>query len=585
LLARNWSGAVSEYYMALSSVVRAPILRSKSGLDILSSDNWRSVFWAAFLTLRVAGPWLAPGYLFGTDWPGTKEIRWPADLNSSAPLQAILAVASSAVGGEITGKLLVLGSLFVAAVLAYRAVPVHGFVPGAVAATVYVLNPFVFGRLHYGQIYLLAGYAVLPWVGGRLRQLLIDPQATAAILAAVSLTLLGILTLHLFLASAVLIGAMLLAHVVSARERFAYLKELTPQLLLAAVTALGASAYWIIPLLNGRGSEGTRLAGIGNADLYAFAAIPDRQLGLLPNLLGLYGFWAEATGRFSSMKLFAPGWPVILGLLLILCGIGAIAGLRDRSQRLLPWVLGLLITAVFALILEMGVSHPVTAPLVQWLNAHISIYKGMRDAGKWGALLALVYSQMAALGAIAILDWTRKRSRPGIRSEWVANAAVGLLLVLPLYYGNGLLYGAHGEIKPSHYPAGWYAADRVLLSDTNPGRALFLPWHEYMRYSFIQNQNSIVASPAPNFFSVPVLASGNPEVPGIVPPASAEQLAVTALVQGGSKGRWAEVLGSLNVRYILLAKEFDWQSYSYLDTQMGLTRVGDYGQIVLFRVG
>jgi hypothetical protein len=576
---------VSEYYMALSLVVRAPSLRRKSGSDILSSDNWRSVFWAAFLTFLVAGPWLAPGYLFGTDWPGPRKLPLPTDPISDAPLEAILAAASSAIGGEVTGKLLVLGCLFGAAMLAYRAVPVRGFVPGAVAATVYVLNPFVFGRLHYGQLYLLAGYAVLPWVAGRLRQLLIEPRASVAILAAVSLTLLGILSLHLLLASTVLIGALVVAHFVTAGERVAYLKRLVPNLMLAAIAALGASAYWIIPLLSGRGYEGTRLAGIGNGDLYAFAAIPDRQLGLLPNLLGLYGFWAEATGRFTSMKVFAPGWPVILGLLLILCAIGAFAGLRDRNQSLAPWVAGLLITAALVLILEMGVSHPVTTPPVQWLNAHIPIYKGMRDAGKWGALLALVYSQLAALGAMAILDWTRKQSRPGIRSEWVTNVAVGLLLALPLYYGNGLLYGAHGEIKPSHYPAGWYAADRVLLSDANPSRTLFLPWHEYMRYSFIQNQNPVVAPPAPTFFSVPILASANPEVQGIVPPASAEQAAVTALVQAGSKGRWADVLRSLNVRYILVAKELDWQTYNYLDTQTGLTRVGDYGQIVLFRVG
>jgi hypothetical protein len=275
---------------------------------------------------------------------------------------------------------------------------------------------------------------------------------------------------------------------------------------------------------------------------------------------------------------------VILGLLLILCGIGAFAGVRDRIQSLPPWVAGLLTTAVLALILEMGVSHPVTAPLVQWLNAHIPIYKGMRDAGKWAALLALVYSQLTALGAMALLDWIGERSRPGIRSEWVTNAAVGLLLALPLYYGNGLLYGAHGEIKPSRYPAGWYAADRVLVSDMNPGRTLFLPWHEYMNYSFIQNQNSVVAPPAPTFFSVPVLASENPEVPGISPPGSADQVAVTALVHEGAKGQWAEVLGPLNVKYILVAKEFDWHSYGYLDTQTGLTRVGDYGQILLFRV-
>jgi hypothetical protein len=569
--------------MALSSAVRAPISRRFPGSDILSSDNWRSALWAAFLTFVVASPWLAPGYWFATDWPGPRRIPWPADLTSYAPLEAILAVASSAFGGEITGKLLVLGILFAAAVLAYRSVPVRGFVPGAVAATVYVVNPFVYGRLHYGQLYLLAGYAVLPWVVSRLRHLLIEPRARTAILAAISLTLLGVLSLHLFLASAVVAVPLVIGHLVSVEKRVAYLKRLVPQLVLAALATLGPSAYWIIPLLSGRGTEGTRLTAIGTGDLYAFAAIPDRQLGLLPNLLGLYGFWAEGSGRFTSMKVFAPGWPVILGVLVILCGIGAFAALRHRGQVHTPLVVGLLTAAVVALILEVGVSHPVTAPVVQWLNAHIPGYKGMRDAGKWAAVLALVYSQLAALGAVAILDWISKQAPQKPRSEWVASSAAALLLALPLYYGNGLLYGAHGEIKPSHYPAGWYAADRVLVSDVHPGRTLFLPWHQYMRYSFIQNENSVVAPPAPTFFSVPILASANPEVPGISPPRSQDQVAVTALVEAGAKGSWAEELGSLHVKYVLVAKELDWQTYRYLATQTGLTLVGDYGQILLFR--
>jgi hypothetical protein len=550
----------------------------------VNSTGALAALWATFLTLVIAGPWLAPGYIFGTDWPGQRHFDFPTDPSNTVPVEALLATISHVLSGELIGKLVIIGSLFAAATLAYRAAPAPGFVAGAAAATVFVLNPFVYGRLHYGQPLLLAGYAVLPWVALRLRRLLAEPRAVNAGLTAMSLVVLGVLSLHLLLIASVLVTALVISHIVGAPEKLAYLRRLAPALVVVCAATFVASTYWVVPLLRGRGLAGTLLARVGAGDLTAFAAVPDQHFGLLLNLLGLYGFWAEATGRFSSMKMFAPGWPVILGLLLILCGIGAIAALRDRSQSLAPWVAGLLITAVLALILEMGVSHPVTAPLVQWLNAHIPIYKGMRDAGKWGALLALVYSQLAALGAMAILDWTRKRARPGIRSEWVTNAAAGLLLALPLYYGNGLLYGAHGEIKPSHYPAGWYAADRTLLSDANPGRTLFLPWHEYMRYSFIQNQNPIVASPAPTFFSVPVLASGNPEVPGIVPPASVEQAAVATLVQERSNGRWAEVLGSLNVKYILVAKELDWQSYSYLDTQPGLTRVGDYGQIVLFRV-
>jgi hypothetical protein len=208
----------------------------------------------------------------------------------------------------------------------------------------------------------------------------------------------------------------------------------------------------------------------------------------------------------------------------------------------------------------------------------------MRDAGKWAALLALVYSQLFGLGTAGILAWVRARPRTAIGTEWLAPVATGLLLALPLYYGNGLLYGSHGEIKPSPYPAGWYAADRVLASDPHAGRALFLPWHEYESYSFIQNQNKVVASPAPSFFSIPVLASANPEVGGIAAPTDPEQVAISNLVGSGSQGDWAKVLTKLKVKYVLLAREVDFASFWYLDYLPDFVKVGDYGSIVLYRV-
>jgi hypothetical protein len=141
----------------------------------------------------------------------------------------------------------------------------------------------------------------------------------------------------------------------------------------------------------------------------------------------------------------------------------------------------------------------------------------------------------------------------------------------------------HGEIKPSHYPDGWYAADRLMASDGQHGRALFLPWHEYMSYSFIRNENQVVASPAPTFFSVPVLVSSNPEVPGVDLPTDPDQVAVAKLVLSREQGNWANELNALGVRYVLLVREVDWQSYRYLDSQAGLTKVADFGSIVVYR--
>jgi len=282
------------------------------------------------------------------------------------------------------------------------------------------------------------------------------------------------------------------------------------------------------------------------------------------------------------MKEFVPLWPLVLGLILAVGAVGAVTGLRSRRHQLAPWIAGLLLAASIALVLEMGVSHPWTSGLVSWLDGHVPLYRGMRDAGKWAAILALVYSQLAALGAGAILEWLKRRARGQPRTEWIASGAMGLLIALPLYYGNGLMFGMHGEIKPSPYPSGWYAADRLIAADSQHGRALFLPWHEYMGYSFVHNQNPVIAPPAPTFFSIPVLVSTNPEVAGIAPPSDPDQVAVANLVESGSQGHWSAELKAIKVHFVLLAREVDWANYQFLDSQVGLVKVADFGSIVVY---
>jgi hypothetical protein len=196
-----------------------------------------------------------------------------------------------------------------------------------------------------------------------------------------------------------------------------------------------------------------------------------------------------------------------------------------------------------------------------------------------------MYSQLFAVGVKAIADQLPKMLREPSRADWAVGTVTAMVLAVPLYYGNGLLFGAHGEITPSQYPTGWYAADRVLVADTHHGRTLFLPWHEYMAYSFIRNQNAIVAPPAPAFFSVPIVASADPEVSGVASPKTTDQISINQLVSAGSGGPWAQKLTSLGIQYVLLARELDWQSYSFLDSQPGLVKIADYGSIVIYRIG
>jgi hypothetical protein len=495
-------------------------------------------------------------------------------------------MAARLTSGEIAGKLLILGSLAVAALTAYRSLPSGGIAPRALASLVYVLNPFVYGRLHYGQVFLVSAYAVLPWVASRLRQLLIRPNLSTSLLAAASLSLLGILDVHLLVPAAALTGALLITHVTGRWRNIEYLTRLGWALFLTVLVASLTSVYWLVPLVTGSGVQGNTIARVSEVDVTEFHTVADPHLGIVPNLLGLYGFWGEATYRFTSMKYFAPLWPAALVGLLLLATVGASAVISARLRMAFdgarPWVSGLVLAGVVGLILDVGVADPHVAPLIHWLDTALPPYRGMRDAGKWAALLALVYSQLVPLGVMALAAWAH-RSLAGRPLSLAQGGITALGLALPLYYGNGLLFGAHGQIRPSSYPTGWYDADRVLVADQSRARAVFLPWHLYLSLSFIQNSNRVVASPAPSFFSVPVVISTDPEFPPIRHVEDADQLALSALVASGGHADWASRLADRNIKYVLLAREVDWQRYGYLGQQPGLELVGDYGSILLYR--
>ena len=544
------------------------------------------IVWALFLTLLIGGPWLLPGYIFGTDFAGPRHFQLPSGPSSYAGLQLALGNASHVFAAEIVGKLLIFAILLVAGLAAYWAVPVGPFLPRAIASLVYVFNPFVYDRLAYGQLTVLAGYASLPLVALATRRLLIEPSPIRALVAGAVLAVVGILDIHVALIAAVLVALMTITHLAIGRPDLRALVRIGQNVILAGAVALIVSSYWLIPVLAGKGPEARTLAGIGTGDLTAFSTIGDPQWGLLPNVLGLYGFWAEGTGRFTSMKEFAPAWPAALAILLAIAAIGAVYTWRRKSDfaGARSWVAGLLVAAAVATILDIGISEPHVAGFITWLDTTVPVYRGMRDASKWGAVLALAYSQLAALGAIAVQHWADEWPKSASIRAFSAPLVVALLLAVPLYFGNGLLYGMHGQIRPSDYPVGWYTADRVLAADPDPGRAVFLPWHGYLALSFVRNHNRVVATPAPQFFSIPVVASQDLEVSGIPPNLDdPDQATVTTLVGGASTVDWGPALAKLNVKYVLLAREVDWARYSYLDTQGGLTKVGDYGSIVLYR--
>lgn len=552
-----------------------------------AAARWQPVLWVALLTLLIIGPWLRPGYIFGTDFPGPRYFRFPDSLTSYAALQATLAVAASVIPGEVVGKLVVFACIFTAGLTAYLAVPIRGFLPKAAASAIYVFNPFVYDRLAYGQLTVLAGYAVLPWMAASVRAVLLGPSVVRSVVLAVAMTVIAALDIHLAFVAALLAVSLVISHALFERHGLWYWARAGACLVLATVVAILASLYWLVPLLTGNGPEAATLKSIGVSDLNAFRTNSDPRLGLFPNVFALYGFWAESTGRFTSMKQFAPIWPLVLVVLLALCVVAIGVAIRGSkhvsSESLRPWVLGLTIASVVAAALDAGVADPHVATVVHWLNWAFPPYRGMRDSAKWAALIALLYSQLVPIAVATLLGSLNQRIKPGHGRELALACVMALVLALPLYYGNGLLYGMHGQIQASAYPPGWYAVDRILVADPNPGRAVFLPWHGYMGLSFVRNANPVVGSPAPFFFSIPTVVSHDLEIPGIAPPSDPDEVAMSGLVATGDQGNWASGLATRHIKYLILARELDWQKYGYLNGQPNLEKVGDYGALILYR--
>src|SRR5690349_13833047 len=192
------------------------------------------------------------------------------------------------------------------------------------------------------------------------------------------------------------------------------------------------------------------------------------------------------------MKQFVPGWLVALGLVVALAAIGVATIIRGRVagpfESSGAWLAGLISAGVVAVVLSVGVADVHVALLVNWLDSVFPPYRGMRDAQKWDAVVAFLYSQLIPFGAMYLSTLLRQNVGNVSRRDVAIGLVTALTIALPLYYGNGLLYGMHQQIQTSEYPAGWFAADRLLANDPNPGRTVILPWHGYLPLSFVANR-------------------------------------------------------------------------------------------------
>ncbi|HWH08474.1 MAG TPA: hypothetical protein VNX21_04685, partial [Candidatus Thermoplasmatota archaeon] len=387
------------------------------------------------VTLAIAGPLLAPGYVFALDHamgPRSAEFyaRYVAandDAIQNKGAYALLLMGLTALMPAWAAQKIVLFLPFLLAGWGAHALAARRVgVPAALfAGLVYMLSPFAYVRGVAGQSGVVWAYALAPWfLLAWLRAL--DGSRRAFAAAALLAFATGVFQAHGLAMLALLVVALLAVRL--AREPRAWRAHAARPAALAGVL-LVLNAAWLVPVaLAGE----TTLDGIGDSDRGYFRTTASGMPSVGVAAWTLQGFWRPGyEGPYEGK----PWLLVVPAALLVLCVHGGRTR-RDASTAALA------LAGAAGFVLAVGPASPATAPLWDAAWDHVPLTRGFRDAQKLLALLALAYADLGAAGVDALLARLRAARLP----RFAPAGAAALLLAMPLATAAPLLGGYGGQL-------------------------------------------------------------------------------------------------------------------------------------------
>jgi hypothetical protein len=443
-------------------------------VDPPSSTATRSARWpqraalpavALAVALAVLAPLLRRGFVLSYDMVFTPRQPLLPDglglgtaLPRAVPSDAVVALATVLVPGDIVQKVALAAALFFATLGAGRLVPTDSTAVRVIAGLAYGWSTYVAERLFIGHWQILLAYACLPWIalaGLAVRRA--EPKAGARL---VLTCLPAVLTAP---------GGMLaaLTAVTSAGRR---------RLPFTVVAMLVLNAPWWLPGLLHPATAAASPEGVD-----AFAARAENWGTQLTSLLGLGGIWNSEAVPASRGNPLVP--------LFTLAMLGAAGyGLRVLAQR---WgaapARALALLGAFGVLLAALPTVPAGAALMRWLTVHGPGFALLRDSQRWVAWLALPLALGFALAVEAAAATLRTRAG---RAAVLAAAALFPVAVLP-----DLAWGGFGRMATVSYPDDWARVSAILAEDQRPGDVLTLPAGGFRRFAW--NDHRTQLDPAP----------------------------------------------------------------------------------------
>ncbi len=431
-----------------------------------------------------------------------------------------------------------------------------------------LFNPFVYDRVMYGQFGVVAALGFMAWSLGYLLQYFKSGKLKETILFGVFGGLMVMFSMHFafFLALFVVLFA-----INALVKREVDWRKLLGHLALALVIIVVMNLNWLVGLANPNSGLSSFInQGISPQDLIAFQTSGKTNGEVVTNVLMMSGFWGKDQFRYSDLTQFKENWGRSFFILLPIILIGLWVGLRNRKTRLLT--IGLAGIFVVAAILAIGIRVPVAREITQFLYNYLPFYKGLREPQKWVSAIVVVYLIFLGLGSKYLSE--RKII---VDNKFVSGIVLAGILIMqaPL-----LLWGLSGQVTPVNYPADWQEIN-AITGMTCGGKILFLPWHMYMSFGWIGH---IVGNPANDFFKCPVVTGTDMEWGGIYDNSTSQE---GKLVSDGLNSRGnTDLFGNkeLGLKYIILAKELDWQGYLWIESLPNLKLIKETRTLQLYQV-
>jgi hypothetical protein len=438
---------------------------------------WPLLLWCGGLAALVLGPLARPGFLLSYDMVTVPRQELVPDalglgsgLPRAVPLDAVVALLTQVVPGEMVYRVALAGILAGGALGAATLLPQESVTVRAIAAAAYVWNAYVAERLVIGHWGLLVGYAVLPWL---LRAALAVRRRERAALptALLMVALASITPTGGVLASGVLLVVVALPGTHRVRP-----------LAIAAAGCVVLQLPWLVP-----GALTPASLTSDPRAVEAFAAHADSPLGLVGSVLTLGGIWnsdvvPESRSLWSSA-------------IVSLAWMGLALGGASRLRQIMggSGALALAVLAVLGIVLSLAGAF---GGGLAWAVEHVPGAGLLRDGTKFLAWYSLALAPAAALGAARLASSVTRWSG-GLVS---ATVVVGTAAVLPLAALPDLAWGVAGRLSPVQYPLGWNDVRDALQREPAAGALVVLPYQPYR--SFDWNDRRTVLDPLPRYVGV-----------------------------------------------------------------------------------